>query len=248
MTPKAWLAGAVALWLAAPAAAGAGEVKLFIKDGRVALVARDATLREILIEWERVGGTRIVNRDRVPGTRLNLEMADVPESQALATLLRPIAGYMAARRLEPDGGSSGFSRIILMPGEAAPFSVGGAQAAAAPPQGMGGSVAGRPGMQRRVLPDGRVVTVMDDPSRMSEDEAPDDPPPGPANQPGMMRPPFGAPGARMQGPGGTPQPDDPVERPATAPSSLPTAPVGLPVPGLLPTSKPPAAPPKPPGD
>ena len=92
--------------LSAPGLAAAGDVRLVIKDGRVVLVARDATLREILVEWERVGGTRIVNRDRVPGTRLTLELANVTEEQALTTLLRPIAGYMAARRLGPEGGAS----------------------------------------------------------------------------------------------------------------------------------------------
>ncbi|HSP91945.1 MAG TPA: hypothetical protein VLN08_13605, partial [Vicinamibacterales bacterium] len=96
-----WALG-LTLVLAAPGLAGAGEVRLAIKDGRVALVARDATLRDILVEWERVGGTRIVNRDRVPGTRLTLEFSDVSEEQALTTLLRPIAGYMAARRVGPE--------------------------------------------------------------------------------------------------------------------------------------------------
>ena len=106
--------------LSAPGLAAAGEVRLSIKDGRVTLAARDATLREILVEWERVGGTRIVNRDRVPGTRLTLELANVTEEQALTTLLRPIAGYMASRRLGPEGGASAFSRIILMPALATP--------------------------------------------------------------------------------------------------------------------------------
>ena len=115
MTRRMVFACGLALVLAAPGTAGAGEVRLAIKDGRVALVARDATLREILLEWERVGGTRIVNRDRVPGTRLNLELANVTEAEALTTLLRPIAGYMASRRLGPEGGSSVFSRIVLMP-------------------------------------------------------------------------------------------------------------------------------------
>ena len=172
-----WALG-LTLVLAAPGLAGAGEVRLTIKDGRVALVARDATLREILVEWERVGGTRIVNRDRMPGTRLTLEFSDVSENQALTTLLRPIAGYMAARRVGPDGGASAFSRIVLMPALATPASaVAAAPARASGPfgggqPGMGGPPSGRPGMQRRVLPDGRVVTVLDDPPQADEpDEA-----------------------------------------------------------------------------
>jgi hypothetical protein len=145
-----WFACGLALVIAAPGPAGAGEVRLAIKDGRVALVARDATLREILLEWERVGGTRIVNRDRVPGTRLDLELSDVSEAEALTTLLRPIAGYMASRRLGPGGGSSEFSRIILMPAPATPAAATPAEPAqAAGPSGPGGQPFGRP-VQRRV--------------------------------------------------------------------------------------------------
>src|SRR5512139_992713 len=169
---------ALALLVGLPDAARAGEVRLSIADGRVNLVARDATLREILLEWERVGGTRIVNRDRVPGTRLTLELNGVTESEALTTLLRPIAGYMASRRVGPEGGASAFSRIVLMTAMAtpapyastAPAQSGGPAAMGSQP-GMGGGPAGRQGMQRRVLPDGRVVTVMDDPDRTGE---PDD--------------------------------------------------------------------------
>ena len=97
------------------------------------------------------------------------------EEQALTTLLRPIAGYMAARRVGPEGGASAFSRIVLMPALATPASAVAAAPARASRRlrlggqpGMGGPPLGRPGMQRRVLPDGRVVTVMDDPQQADE--------------------------------------------------------------------------------
>ena len=112
---------ALGLALALPAPARAGDVKLSIRDGRVALSAQDATLRQILLEWERVGGTRVFNRDRVPGTLLTIELTNVTEAQALATLLRSVAGYVATQRLDPSAGASRYSRIILMPGEAAPW-------------------------------------------------------------------------------------------------------------------------------
>ena len=51
MTRRMLWALGLTLVLAAPGLAWAGEVRLTIKDGRVALVARDATLREILVEW-----------------------------------------------------------------------------------------------------------------------------------------------------------------------------------------------------
>jgi hypothetical protein len=251
---------ALALLVGLPGSARAGEVRVAFRDGRVDVVARDATLREILVEWERVGGTRIVNRDRVPGTRLNLDLKGVPEDQALTTLLRPIAGYMASRRLGPDGGSSAFSRIVLMTAAATPVSSpAGSPAPSATPasmgtqQGPGGPPFGRPGLvQRRVLPDGRVVTVMDDPDRAIEPDDLDEMQP-PANQPGMMRPPFGAP-PRQPGQGETETPQPPSQPGQAVPTTtaMPVAPtVTAATPGALPATKPgatPAAPIKPPGD
>ena len=252
-----WALG-LTLVLAAPGLAGAGEVRLTIKDGRVALVARDATLRDILVEWERVGGTRIVNRDRMPGTRLTLEFSDVSEEQALTTLLRPIAGYMAARRVGPDGGASAFSRIVLMPALATPASaVAAAPARASGPfgggqPGMGGPPSGRPGMQRRVLPDGRVVTVMDDPPQADEPDEAEQARPG-GDPPGMMRPPFPGPPRMQQGQAASDAPQLETLPGQVMPtgSAMPTMPgVTVAVPGALPITKPGAAPPpiKPPGD
>jgi hypothetical protein len=245
---------ALGLVLAAPGAARAGEVRLSIADGRVNLVARDATLREILLEWERVGGTRIVNRDRVPGTRLTLELNGVTESDALTTLLRPIAGYMASRRVGPEGGASAFSRIVLMTAMATPApyaSTASAQSggpAAMGSPGMGGGGAGRPGMQRRVLPDGRVVTVMDDPDRTGEPDDRDEATPAQV-QPGMMRPPYGAP-PRQAG-SDDPQSDTQPGQVAPSTAATPVAPsVTVSTPGALPVTKPGTPPPpiKPPGD
>ena len=253
-----WALG-LTLVLAATGLAQAGEVRLTIKDGRVALVARDATLREILVEWERVGGTRIVNRDRVPGTRLDIEFADISEEQALTTLLRPIAGYMASRRVSPEGGASAFSRIVLMSALATPA----AYASTAPVQpagpsgggqaGMGGPPSGRPGMQRRVLPDGRVVTVMDDPQQADEPDVAEDERSG-RNPPGTMRQPGTMPSRAQQDPptGDAQQTYPPPGQAAPTLSPAPTLPsqtIGTP--GMLPAAKPGTAPPppiKPPGD
>jgi hypothetical protein len=253
MTRRMVFVWGLALVLAAPGPAGAGEVRLAIKDGRVALVARDATLREILLEWERVGGTRIVNRDRVPGTRFNLDLANVTEEQALTTLLRPIAGYMASRRLGPEGGSSAFSRIVLMPAEASPATYAASPSAqTAGPSGPGGQPFARPGMQRRVLPDGRVVTVMDDPQRADELDDPNEARPG-GNAPGMMRPPFNAPPRMPQEQAGS-DALQPVMQPgqvAPTMSTAPTVPLTTGKPGALPATGPGATPPppiKPPGD
>jgi len=113
-----WLA---LLLLTASASSAAAEVRLSIADGRVTLVATDATLGEILAEWGRVGSTRIENGDRVIGLPMTLRLDDIPESQALGILLRSVNGYIAVAR---QGASSGslFDRIMIMPGVPRPRS------------------------------------------------------------------------------------------------------------------------------
>ena len=80
------------------APAARADVQLTLRNGRVTLVARDATLRQILTEWARVGKTTIVNVEKIPGGPLTLELRDVPESEALDILLRTLSGYLAAPR------------------------------------------------------------------------------------------------------------------------------------------------------
>ena len=85
------------VWLAA-ARPPSADVQLTIQDGRVSLVAKDATVRQILAEWARVGQTKIVNVERIPGGPVTLQLTDVPEQQALDMLLRSVSGYLAAPR------------------------------------------------------------------------------------------------------------------------------------------------------
>lgn len=115
------LAFAACAWLAFATAARA-EVQFSLHDGRVTIVAKDATLRQILTEWARVGKTTVVNLERVPGGPLTLELRDVPESEALDVLLRSLSGYMAAPRTTPVADGSIYSAIAVMPSVAAPVS------------------------------------------------------------------------------------------------------------------------------
>src|SRR3954463_9470648 len=110
---KTAIIGVVA-WLFAVTTASA-EVQLTMQNGRVSLVAKDATVRQILAEWARVGDTKIVNMERVPGGPVTLELTNVPEAQALEVLLRPISGYITAPRPVETANLSRFDRIILMP-------------------------------------------------------------------------------------------------------------------------------------
>jgi hypothetical protein len=104
----------VAAWLVAVSTASA-DVQLTMQNGRVSLVAKDATVRQILTEWARVGQTKIVNVERVPGGPVTLELTNVPEAQALEVLLRPLSGYITAPRPVEATNLSRFDRIILMP-------------------------------------------------------------------------------------------------------------------------------------
>ena len=102
-----------ALVLAASTASA--EVRVTMQNGRVTVVAKDATIRQILIEWARVGQTKIVNVERIPGGPITLELTNVPEAQALEVLLRTLSGYITAPRAVDAANLSQFDRIIIMP-------------------------------------------------------------------------------------------------------------------------------------
>jgi hypothetical protein len=98
----------------------AGDLKLTLQNGRATVIAQDVPLRQILEEWARVGGTRIMNADKVAGAPVTLQLVDVPEAQALDTLLRSVAGYMAAPRPAGVMGVSMYDRIMILPTSHAP--------------------------------------------------------------------------------------------------------------------------------
>ena len=100
--------------------ATAQTVRLEFAGGRVNLVAENAPLRAVLAEWARLGGTRIVNADRVPGPPVTLELTGVSEQQALDILLRGVAGYIVSARQVPGSGASAFDRVMILPTSAAP--------------------------------------------------------------------------------------------------------------------------------
>lgn len=84
-------------------------VHVTFADGHVSLTATDATAAQILAEWSRVGGTRIVNADRITGPPLRLELTGVLEMDALAILLRATGGFVAAARV--PGRSPGAAQL-----------------------------------------------------------------------------------------------------------------------------------------
>jgi hypothetical protein len=98
--------------LATPAFAQA--VKIEFRDGRVNLSAQNAPIRTILAEWARLGGTKIINGERVTGAPVTLELTGVPERQAIDVLLRGTAGYIVGARTAAGTGASAFDRILIV--------------------------------------------------------------------------------------------------------------------------------------
>ncbi len=98
--------------LALPAAAQ--SVKIEFRDGRVNLSAQNAPIRTILAEWARLGGTKIINGDRVTGAPGTLELTGTPERQAIDVLLRGTAGYIVGARTASSTGASAFDRILIV--------------------------------------------------------------------------------------------------------------------------------------
>jgi hypothetical protein len=104
----------------ATAAGARADVRMTIRDGHVRLVAKDATPREILKEWARVGGIQIPNVDRIPGAPMTIELTDVPESEMLEVVLRSASGYVAVPRGTDAPNLSRFERLFVMTTGVAP--------------------------------------------------------------------------------------------------------------------------------
>jgi hypothetical protein len=202
----------------------AGDVSLTIADGRVTIVAHDATPRQILEAWSRQGRTRIINGERVSGGPTTLIITNEPESKALAIVLRSAAGYIAAPRRVAVANTSQYDRILIMP----------TSYAAPPPPAYRASVPGPPMLQQPVM-----VEVPPDPTALANDD-------GAAAQ----APVFGGDPNGMQGPPPVNAPTQGVVLPYNPPpeqnGDQPAAPPALPsagqqttgAPGVLPVPQP----------
>ena len=233
---KLFRCGALAAALAGLAApAAAGEIKLTITNGRVTLVAQDATVRQILAEWERVGQTQIENAEKMLGAPITLELQDVPESKALEILLRSAAGYVVAPRVAGQAGVSGYGRVVILATSQAPVVPVSAPPSFNPrqvPQQIMPPVNSDPDQEPQNMmapPEQQFPGVPDQPQPNVPGMQPDIPgmqpqqPPGPltAPRPGPLPAPPAGPGNPFQpqpnvrppgtpgGPGGVPQPNKP---------------------------------------
>jgi hypothetical protein len=91
------------------------KLDISFNAGRVTIVAENVTLAEILGEWSRKGGSKIVNAERLPGGPVMLtEFKDQPEADVLRTLLREAPGYGAAMRTAGAGGASSVQTVYIL--------------------------------------------------------------------------------------------------------------------------------------
>jgi hypothetical protein len=204
--------------------ASAAELRLEIADGYVTLIATDTPLAQILAEWARVGGTRIVNGERVTGGPVTIQLDRVPEQQALEVLLRSVAGYLAAPRRVGTTGASRYESVLILATSSAP--------AAAPASTAGARGPANP-IVRPVPSPGEMLgqqplTADGDGQIASEGFITVGSAPAPRQTPAA----GGARGA-AGGPAGNPFPQMPVGG-ARTPNQPGTMPTGIPRPSILP--------------
>lgn len=224
---------ALSVVIAAPAVAQQ-PLKLSFQDGRVTVDATAVPLRTILSEWAKIGGTRVVGAERISGSPVTVKLVNVTEAQALETILRSVAGYMAAPRNGATTGPSIYDRILVMATTSAPAV---ASAATRPAPAQPNAFAGT---QRFVPPRQRPEQTEPD-----EVEEPDENPPSPPvftfPQPAQQNNGFPQPGTFTNAPQNVPQPGMQVPSPSTitinpaqqgAPGQ-PAMPIGVSQPGMM---------------
>jgi hypothetical protein len=110
-----------ALAISAPASARqfspGRELQLsFNADGTVNLVARNVTVRDILIEWARQCQCHVVNAERLPGgaIMLPLQFEHATQSAVLESLLRQAAGYVLTPKRPGVQSASNYETIYIL--------------------------------------------------------------------------------------------------------------------------------------
>lgn len=228
---KTLLTVALSAVMATPALAQ--QVKLDFHGGLVTVEASNAPARTILTEWSRLGGTKVVGAERIAGAPLTLKLVDVTEAKALETILRSVAGYMAAPRNVVAAGPSMYDRILIMASSSAPAAVANRPVPGQP----NGPANGASRFVPRQRPDQQEAPEDEEPEE--RDENPPNPPvftfPAPGTQnPGQFN---GAPGQSMitSPPGSNVPPQGITINPTTSPGqqTFPGMPTGASTPGMV---------------
>ena len=204
----------VCLGFVITARAASAEVQLTMSAGRVSISAKNATVGQILAEWAKIGQTKIVNAERVPGGPLTLELTNVPEVEALEILLRSAGGYVLAPRQAGTANASRYDRILILP-QSSVSSAPRVATVAPPPQ------------PRPFVPPPQPGQIAFQPPQVDDTNA-DDPAERPVVTPAIQnaRPPV-----FNTFPQAAPQRTEPTAPPA--PSTSLTVPAGVSVPGMV---------------
>jgi len=202
----------------------AAQVALTIADGQVTLVAENATVAQILDEWARVGETRFVNGDLVPGRRLTVRLDQVSENEALDVVLQSAAGFLGIAKRAPAPAKSRFDRILILP----TTTVTSKSAAAESRRTMLAQPEQQTAPGSPVFPGSEVLRVPGPDGQPLPDDQEGRPP-----QPQQTRPEFSPPVDYVPAPGfpGPRQTDQPDQAPQNP--QPPAVSVGVPVPGMV---------------
>jgi hypothetical protein len=106
-----------ALFILAATNAYAQRVSIDLRGDTVTLVATNATLDDILAEWSRSGGLKVVTLKggAIGGSPMTMVLRDVTERQALEMLLRNFSGYVLSARRDRSTGTSAFEQLLILP-------------------------------------------------------------------------------------------------------------------------------------
>lgn len=239
---------ALSVVIASPAFAQQ-PLKLSFHDGRVSVDATSVPVRTILNEWAKLGGTKVVGAERITGAPLTVKLVNVTEAQALESILRSVAGYMAAPRNGTSTGPSIYDRILVMATTSAPAPANAAgRPSPAQPNAFAGTQRFVPPRQRLEQPEQEEI--------VEQDDNPPSPPvftfPQPGQQNGFPQPgPFtNAPTSVAQPGMNVPAPQTFTINPAQSTPGRPQMPVGVSQPGMMVPAPQPTQPPgmiRPPG-
>jgi hypothetical protein len=120
---RKWLAAVVLFAGVTAPAAQAGQAPQvrhlelsFDEQGRVTLAAQGVTVRDILTEWARQGGSRFVNIEKLSGPALSMPVRfeNQPELEVLQSLLATAAGIIVAPKLLDAPGRSRMGTVVIL--------------------------------------------------------------------------------------------------------------------------------------
>jgi len=111
------------------------KLDVSFNNGLVTIVGENVTVRDILAEWGRKGGSRIVNAEKLTGQPLPyIEFRNEPEVVVLRSLLRDAPGYGAAPRVAPTPTASTIDALFILATRTVAVSNAPASSASSPMQ------------------------------------------------------------------------------------------------------------------